>query len=369
MSNINDLASKAAARKAKRRAKVKNVLGKRSKGRDFSYLKLTDPDYSLKYTKALSEVNLELDAKELRKVVIDYLKTSGIKGNFSDISDYAFATAGKIIYIKTHGGAIAPETEKWLQSRISMLMDMRSDEVIDEVEKPKKKSVQDYIKDKTYELIAEIEGWIDDRDYGQKISTYMKENNIKAINNALIEEKYKRLTLEMQSVFKKNDSELVEAYKGVYTPEELKQFLAFLLTILKDTKTFVSQKISMRKPRAKKPVTPEKQVSKLKYKETGSIDPRKVIGAMQLWVFNTKTRKLGVYNAADPGGFKIKGSTLLNVDSNKSFCKTLRKPPEQLKELMTAGKVALRTFMEKIKGKNLPLKDRINKDTVLLRVM
>jgi hypothetical protein len=99
-----------------------------------------------------------------------------------------------------------------------------------------------------------------------------------------------------------------------------------------------------------------------------SVNPADIIGAKELWVFNTKTRKLGKYVAAEYQELGVKGTSITGFDEKQSVAKTLRKPEEQLKEFKSAGKVALRKFLEDIKAVDIKLNGRINEDTVLLKV-
>jgi len=129
-----------------------------------------------------------------------------------------------------------------------------------------------------------------------------------------------------------------------------------------------------RKPRAKKAVSKDKLISKLKYKKSDeqlkmvSINPADVVGAKELWVYNIKTRKLGKYVAAEFADLAVKGTTIINFDEAKSTQKTLRKPVEQLKAFKSAGKVSLRKFLDDISAVEIKLNGRINEETILLRV-
>ena len=155
--------------------------------------------------------------------------------------------------------------------------------------------------------------------------------------------------------------------------EELVTALDFIIDSAKAT----------RKPRKAKPKSATKLVEKLKFAKTdekyklASIDPTLIVGANELWVFNTKTRKIGKYVAAnidpkgmgrDGTGLSVKGTTIIGFDENLSIQKTLRKPDEQLKEFKTAGKVKLRKFLDEIKTTDTKLNGRCNPDTVLLKV-
>jgi hypothetical protein len=140
---------------------------------------------------------------------------------------------------------------------------------------------------------------------------------------------------------------------------------------------------AVRKPRIAKPKSADKVVAKLKFLKTddkyklASVNPVDIVGANELWVFNIKTRKLGKYVASniDPtgqgrgnSGLQVKGTTITGFDEAQSIQKTLRKPEEQLKAFKTAGKVALRTFLDNIPTTDTKMNGRCNLDTVLLKV-
>jgi hypothetical protein len=87
-----------------------------------------------------------------------------------------------------------------------------------------------------------------------------------------------------------------------------------------------------------------------------------------LWIFNTKTRKLGRYTAKEFNTLGVKGTTITNFDEFKSIQKTVRKPEEKLKEFKAAGKVQLRKFLEDINATDTKMNGRINEDIILLKV-
>jgi hypothetical protein len=146
--------------------------------------------------------------------------------------------------------------------------------------------------------------------------------------------------------------------------EELQAALDYIIDTAKATR-------KTRKPKAK---SATKLVEKLKFLQTddkyklASIDPSTIVGAAELWVFNIKTRKLGKYIAQEHQTLQVKGTTIQFFDEKRSVQKTLRKPADQLKEFKSAGKVALRKFLEDIPTTDTKLNGRINPDTILLKV-
>ncbi|NBU69436.1 MAG: hypothetical protein EBS49_07490, partial [Verrucomicrobia bacterium] len=63
-----------------------------------------------------------------------------------------------------------------------------------------------------------------------------------------------------------------------------------------------------------------------------------------------------------------KGTSITNFNETLSVQKTVRKPEDKLKEFKTAGKVALRKFLEDINAVDTKMNGRISEDTILLKV-
>ena len=93
-----------------------------------------------------------------------------------------------------------------------------------------------------------------------------------------------------------------------------------------------------------------------------------ILEASELWLYNTKTRKLGKYVAEPHATLQVKGTTILYYDEKQSIQKTLRKPAQQLAEFAKAGKGVLRKFMSEIKTTDTKLNGRVNDQTILLKV-
>lgn len=246
----------------------------------------------------------------------------------------------------------------------------------------KKPTVQENIELQLRKYLGECEGWIDSFcQNGYKTNfipfDWFKENNIKSIQMKNIADHFKKTTLvELNAVLEQKDEQLVEAYSHI-KKSDLKKLISFIELIVEDAIKWhdISKQISdiNKKPRQKKPKPPIKQVQKLNYlkqhENLESISPVKIVGAEQLWVFNTKTRVLGVYVCNNSHGFVVKGSTIQNFDAAASISKKLRKPDEIINKVLSDGKVALKKILPNIKAKEKRLTGRINKDTILLRVL
>lgn len=236
------------------------------------------------------------------------------------------------------------------------------------------------IKSRIDYFIAELEGAIDDYVLAPKNQgafnpyEWMQKNEVKPLHAKAIAEYFRKIVREPLLAENGKDEELSEAY-STYSKPRLRGLITFIANIIKDAERLATNQKAARKPRAKKAPSADKVVSKLNYKDSDdklkikSIAPTNVLGATQLWVYNTKTRKLGVYRCSDPKGLGIKGSSLTNYSEADSISKTLRKPEKILGQVLAAGKVELRKMMSEINSKESLLNGRINGDTVILRAL
>jgi len=169
------------------------------------------------------------------------------------------------------------------------------------------------------------------------------------------------------------DEQLKEGYSH-FSKAQIKKITAFYQEIVSACDMLAQEAKVNRAPRAKKSQPKEKIVAKLKYAKTNeplklvSINPADIVGAQELWVYNTKSRKLGKYIADEYKELSVKGTSIVNYNEFKSVQKTLRKPEEQLKEFKAAGKVQLRKFLDDIKAVDIKLNGRINEEIVILKV-
>ena len=98
-----------------------------------------------------------------------------------------------------------------------------------------------------------------------------------------------------------------------------------------------------------------------------SVHPTKLHGASEAWVYDTAKRKLHHYVADEyTKTFQIKGNTLLGFDSTNSEMKTLRKPGEQIKEVM-GSKPAARKYFKEIKAVSAVPNGRFNENMIILK--
>jgi len=166
------------------------------------------------------------------------------------------------------------------------------------------------------------------------------------------------------------DEQLVEGYSHINKPgmDKLVLWLDEFLQVM------VSQQQRKTPVRRKKPQDPRKIVARLRHlqadKDLGiaSINPVNILGSTEVWVYDTKRRRLGLYMSKNDGGLHVKGTSITGYDEELSYEKTLRKPEEQLALITKKSKKALHEVVGKIRGKQMKVKTRINPNMLLLKV-
>jgi uncharacterized protein YbcI len=281
--------------------------------------------------------------------------------------------------ILTLGGHLSEEMVAKTNNRIKALAETSKPEVVEVVEQKKSViNIQDRIREKTYDLISEIEEQIDIFfDTGSSefdIKNWLMQNDVKPAIASKIAEKYKPLYAELYDAVEGKDKELKDAYSHIKKPV-LKKILAFIKDIIAQTEQRVTVIKASRKPRKKKEKPAAVLVAKMKYLEYSeeygikSQSPTEIIGSSQVWIFNTKYRKMTVLNAMGPSGLSVKGTTITGFDEKTSQTKAVRKPKESLDRVLNGGKIVLRKFMDELKTKPQEAKGRINSDVVIVRVI
>ena len=248
-------------------------------------------------------------------------------------------------------------------------------------EKPKAQviSIQSRIVDKANEEIGEIEGFIDDfllNDCKPKgdIANLLKSRQYSSVVSKKICDIFILRSKEVEEALTGDDDQLKEGYSNFSKPQ-LKRFKELLDTIVSETNRMVTDNKPIRKKRRVKEKPASVVVSKMKYLKEfqelnlKSVAPEKIVGASQVWTYNTKTKLLSVYNADNAKGITVKGSTLQNYNDQTSIGKRLRKPEVVLKDLLDAGKVKLKRILPDLTTKESTLTGRMNDDTIIVRIL
>lgn len=368
----------------------------------FQYIVKTNKNFRSYYQGALMYAHYELTTADLKKEVVKRLKSMDAKHplleKIKDIHENRFGTIGKYMYILNHNCDLPEDIENRVMPFLEKIVNEEEAKALEEQKSSKYFSketiadplteavtrlaptIQDRLREKAHEAAGEVEGWLDDLCVNRKLPVktvqdfvnLFKSFELKAPHARLVNSFFERRATEIQEAIDGKNKDLNEGYSR-FTKPELKK-LGLFYTNLTGACVMLQEVAKVaRAPKAKKPVSQDKLVSKLKYKKDDSalgivsLSPVQILGAKEAWVYNTKTRKLAQYKSSDERGLLVKGSALLNYSSD-SVEKTLRKPAEQLAEFKKASKVKLRTFIKDLATVDVPASGRTNEHCIILRI-
>lgn len=263
-------------------------------------------------------------------------------------------------------------------SRGQYIIDNKVQEVEEEKPEVKKKNPSELLKEKTLNIMGEIEGFVDehlDDTLDKKFSLYTHLKTIDAAAQTArdIVKYYKEVEAELTELIVDKTADLVEAYDHL-TVKEQKSLLKLITTFVDDAEKYVLSKKANRKPRVKKATPATKQVAKVVYQKEcadfkiSSTSPAYIVGATEVYLFNTKTRVMKYLVTDNSNGFTVSGTTVKNYDTELSFKKKLRKPEEMIDAINKTTKLRALKALKALKTKASSTDGRINADTIILKV-
>lgn len=264
----------------------------------------------------------------------------------------------------------------------------KPDHAVKEMDKfpsPNTETVQDRMDRQVAEIVSDIEDVLLDVFNGDQqlgsSAQILNRYKLSAVHYKRLAQRLEPMVAEFELLKNKRartaklddkDEQLIEGYTWI-SSRNLKAGSVFLEDCRASCARLAIEK-QVARVRKKKPVDKNKLVRKFKYltesKELklASIKPVDCLNANEVWVYNTRTRKLGVYRSEYQGSIMIKGSQFVGVSQNNSTQKTLRKPVEQLAEFAKANKNQTKKFFDAIRGTEIKLKPRSNEFLIILKV-
>jgi len=352
-------------------------------------------DYGRLLQSALWYTHYEVSGKTL---MAEFLKYCNKKFDKNDVKllkilkDWEFSVIGKYTYILAKGGKLDEELlgriDEFYETFLIKAKKMHTQQDADEeteAAKPKAPviSIQQRMRDQVTDLCSDWDAFLDQVCTGvlttRKFDPYIdiKKNSveIKPAHAKIIKDIYQSDYNEAALIVEWDDPDIKEAYSNLNTPKIRKEFAAFFEKIFTACDTIINEGKATRKSRVKKAPSKQKLVEKIKYKESertlglASINPLSIIDASTLWVYNTKTRKLGVYIADEmQGPLSIKGTTIIGFDPAKSTQKTVRKPEDVLKGASKLARTKFDKLYAELSTTETKMNGRTNEHIVLIKV-
>jgi len=317
--------------------------------------------------------NVMTEEDEVRQYINDYLKQAKHEILIKRINTIPFMhlPLSSAWIFRLHMRGVDLGEEMLGDAMLKLLNALEHEKVVREEKKPvDKPNIQERIKERGYNILGDVEELLDKN---EKFNMYewLQKNEIPAMYSTKIVDYYQPLVDEYLSVLNGNK----EGYEH-YTKKQMQEKHQALNELLNDCRRFSGNVKKARAPRKKKAPTTEKLLKSFTYLKAyneyklQSVDPATIIGSQELWTFDTKSNKLTVFRARGPAGLSIKRTAIDGFDVDNSLTKKIgRKTEETLKKVLTGGKIILRKLMDDISSGPTSFTDRINTNTILLKVV
>jgi len=293
--------------------------------------------------KALNRYHLSYDREDAKKWVIDYCNHHSLHDIAKILNDKEFYYYTSICSLGfccrlNMRGASNVVTDEMIRQKLALIEPKRREE---------KKVVRQHRPNPL--------GVLYDAAYDQSIDL-LKPQTIKLEGTAS----------DINDVLKqaKRDLDDVQQHPEEYDKSVIKPLTVFIQSVLNQTpvrKTVV---------RVAKPKPPSKLVPRLRYQREHSalglksINPEKIIGAKELYVYDVEKRQLSYFVADNK--LSVNGINIIDYNPENSFAVTIRKPEELF--ALTPTHRTLASKVKTIKSVKKSVRQRLTENTILLSV-
>lgn len=309
--------------------------------------------------------------------------------------DWRFSSSAKYAWMWNKVGYMPERFSSFYKKRVPEWIE-RGNEIVEEQQEKKKEtkpkiSIQERMLEQICDLCGDWDDALDKFIDEEKINvkSFNPEKDMKIYGGGVIKPAHAKIVKDQYTA---HLEEAKESLAG--TCDQLNEAYSFMSKQMKKDYVGFYEKIQLacdaiiltgkanrkqRKPRSR---SKESIIKKLKFQVSdgdlgiASISPTDVVYANELWVYNTKSRKVGVYHATtkDPrslqrqgAGLMIKGTTIQDFDAESSVQKTLRKPKEQINNWTGNAKTRFAKAFDEVKTTPTKLNGRINDTTIILK--
>jgi hypothetical protein len=337
-------------------------------------------------SKAFSWYNYFYGKKDARDMIVNYLEAHDRKADvrlLKGIPDSAIRlTTGWLCRMSMVGLELHDAEQLKLQNQLREILDSKQAEVTEVTEESavNRPNIQDRLREKASECNGELDGMFDEFMLsGAKLTadfkpvTIMRGLNVAPQMISQILDNWKRKLAEFDAVVEGKDAQLVEAYSHL-SKIQLRNIVKFCEAVINDCGAYVQIKKVERKPRKVKAVPPEKRAAKFKMLaefaelKLKSQPAASLVDKSEAWLYDSKKRKL-IHLVADSHtqAFTVKNNSVIGFSTVETVQKTLRKPAEQLKGIVGAGKPAARKAFKDIKATETAWNARGTENLIILK--
>lgn len=313
--------------------------------------KVTEPSINTlktqSFARSLYDYSIDFDHVQSKKWALEFLEKEDkdLKKKLENVQSKQFKNLGFVCRIITRGGVIPYTTEEIVNklSKLDMIEDIKESKLV--IQKPKPKTVE-----RINPILFKLDG---DIDYVIQGKPLPRKFHCSGTKKDFVESA-EFVNKQLEDI--KNNLE----YYNKTIAKNLEKFLKSVLETL-------SVSVPQRKQRKRKIVDPTLKLNFLKQDialSISSIDPKNIIGATLLYIFDVKHKQLIKFVAEDGKTLEINKSRIVNIDQNTSGKKRVSK---NIKEFIgTRSIINLGKNFDKIKTNKANTSNLINDSMLLL---
>ena len=333
--------------------------------------------------------------KQLKKWTLDYIKeTLGVKvvKDYQNGKKYDYEEVGaacRTVEIGCPVGVLKDRIDKGLKQIKSDTLAARERSIESAKNLKNKPKVDpnskfDYqLSEYMYKINSEIDKLVEFPKIKKKdwfnSEQWFKSQNIKPEFAVEIMNDVNPTLNELKEALEGECEQLVEAYDFLKRRYHTR-LIEFISEIVEVAKRYSNKKILTKtgKKKKEKPTTPAMIIKKLPHLEKfdnfddfnnlTSIDPKEIIGASTLYVYNTISRLICLYVASSTQGLSVKGASITGYDKKKSFIKKLRNPKHSIYMIQKSIKKYALEHVKGVKTVEKSIRPRLNKNCIILKV-
>jgi hypothetical protein len=345
-----------------------------------------DNNRNVELIRCFNFYNSQCSEKDARSYVETYIKTLNKKPKEIDMINHVndqelYGPLAWLCRMNAAGYVMNSKELQYIEDRFKKLIISGKEKITTrrDVLKVAPIDIQKRTTEAIHKTVAEFDNKIDEFVLSKcKIPfdsyAFLKSNSVKPLYAKRIAEIYMKELKEIKEVIRGKDEQLNEGYSN-FKPREIKKLHDFYQKIIDDSKLWADHLKKIKAPRKKKVKSADQLIQRLKYMKGDadlkltSIEPTKLIGASEAWIFNVKTRRVDHYFSNDADGISIKGSTLQNINETTSIAKKIRKPLEVSKNIVMGTSRGATKYFDAIKTKPIKSTGRLNAFSIILRVV
>jgi len=322
-----------------------------------------------------------IEAKDSRDLVEDYMHWKSYSASDIEIISYIedawfeVSNIPALCRMAMRGLHLSENQAKLLDSVIPGLvvraLERKAEK--DVVRRPKPKPQEPQQSNAVIDVLSKVELSFDKAELID-VTGLLKMHSPKPADLKQESNRFEWLIEEVKHALERTDMACVECYRN-HSKKQLRELLARYSGVLQAINLYCSTSIKPPTARKAKPKTPEKLVAKLRYlksyQELGliSIDPKSIIGASEVILYNVTKRIIQRYVAPLGSKLSVYRSTIDGYDPGLSAKKKLRKPEIELPKFLVGGGKSVSKTFESVSTKASEVNGTVNSQTMVLRAI